>query len=101
MNSEAAVRPQAGLRSRSAPGDDSWAVVEHRRGLLYRWVDTASDWQILVWRTLFMGGAALVYVIWRYRDETWRAIRGIGWWGVYRRHWAGNGQQRVSSFRFP
>ncbi len=51
-------------------------------GLLFRWVDSASEWQIVAWRTFFLGLSALLYVIWRYRGETWRAIRSIGWWGV-------------------
>ncbi|MEM7122031.1 MAG: DMT family transporter [Pseudomonadota bacterium] len=51
-------------------------------GLLFRWVDTASEWQIIVWRTFFLGLSALLYVLWRYRGGVWQAIRSIGWWGL-------------------
>ena len=51
-------------------------------GLLFRWVDTASEWQIVAWRTFFLGLSALLYVIWRYRGGAWQAIRSIGWWGL-------------------
>ena len=51
-------------------------------GLLYRLVETASDWQIVAWRTFFMGISAAVYVAWRYRRDAWGAFRRIGWWGL-------------------
>lgn len=81
MSTETAVRPQAGY-GRGLLLVMTAGLLWSTGGVLYRWVDTASDWQILVWRTLIMGAAALAYVIWRYRGETWRVIRGIGWWGV-------------------
>jgi drug/metabolite transporter (DMT)-like permease len=51
-------------------------------GLLYRLVESASDWQIVAWRTFFMGMSATVYVLWRYRRNAWGAFRRIGWWGL-------------------
>ncbi len=82
MSADTAVRPQAGY-GRGLFLVMTAGLLWSTGGVLYRWVDTASDWQILVWRTFFMGAAALAYVVWRYRDETWGAIRGIGWWGVF------------------
>lgn len=51
-------------------------------GLLFRWIDGASEWQIVAWRTFFLGLSALLYLIWRYRGDTWHAIRRVGWWGL-------------------
>jgi len=51
-------------------------------GLLYRLVEAASDWQIVAWRTFFMGISAAVYVVWRYRGDAVGAFRRIGWWGL-------------------
>jgi drug/metabolite transporter (DMT)-like permease len=51
-------------------------------GLLYRLLEQASDWQIVAWRTFFMGLSAFVYVVWRYRRDALRAFQRIGWWGI-------------------
>ena len=81
MSAEAATRPAEsyarGLLLVTAAG-----LLWSSGGLLYRLVETASDWQIVAWRTFFMGLSAFVYVIWRYRSNTWHAMRSIGWWGL-------------------
>ncbi len=81
MNAEAAARPVENY-GRGLVLVTTAGLLWSTGGLLFRLIETSSEWQVVAWRTFFIAVIALIYVIWRYRRDTWGAIRRIGWWGL-------------------
>lgn len=51
-------------------------------GVLLRFMDSATGWQVMFYRSITFALTVLVVVAWRYRGRTPEAFRAIGWAGV-------------------
>ncbi len=51
-------------------------------GVLLRFMDSATGWQVMFYRSITFALTVLVVVAWRYRGRTSEAFRAIGWAGV-------------------
>jgi drug/metabolite transporter, DME family len=51
-------------------------------GVLLRFMESATGWQVMFYRSITFALTVLVVVAWRYRGRTPEAFRAIGWSGV-------------------
>lgn len=51
-------------------------------GLLIRFIEEATDWQLLLYRSGILGLSILVLIAVRYRGDVVGAFRGAGWTGL-------------------